>query len=97
MFKRRHEAAATVAITIDGAPHEARAGDSVAAALLAAGAGHLRTTAVTGARRAPYCMMGVCFDCMITLQDGRVEQACQTYAEDGIRLYLPVNSADRAV
>jgi predicted molibdopterin-dependent oxidoreductase YjgC len=40
--------------------------------------------------------MGVCFDCMITLEDGRVEQACQTYAEDGMRIFLPVTRADEA-
>ena len=71
-------------------------GDNVAAALLKAGKTQFRT-AKKHDTRGPYCMMGVCFDCIITLQDGRVEQACQTYAEDGIRLYLPVNRADRTV
>ena len=43
----------------------ARAGDTVAAALLAAGIDHCRTTPVSGAPRAPYCLMGVCFDCLV--------------------------------
>ena len=71
-------------------------GDNVAAALLKAGKIQFRT-AKKHDTRGPFCMMGVCFDCMITLQDGRVEQACQTYAEDGIRLYLALNRAESAV
>ena len=71
-------------------------GDNVAVALLRAGEIQFRT-AKKHDMRGPYCMMGVCFDCMITLADGRVEQACQTYAEDGLRLYLPMSRADKAV
>ena len=54
-----------VAITIDGAPFDARAGDTVAAALLAAGRRAFRTTPVSGAPRGPFCMMGACFDCLV--------------------------------
>ena len=74
----------------------ATAGEPVANVLLNEGFSSFHA-APNGKLRGPYCMMGVCFDCMITLQDGRVEQACQIYAEDGIRLYLMVDSPDRAV
>ena len=53
----------------------ARAGDTVAAALLAAGVDHCRTTPVTGAPRAPYCLMGVCFDCLVTIDGVGSRQA----------------------
>ena len=53
MFKRLAEAGARVAITVDGKAISARAGDTVAAALLVAGIDHCRTTPVTGAPRAP--------------------------------------------
>ncbi len=67
MFKRLAEAAGrSHRVTIDGKAVEARAGDTVAAAMLAAGIEHCRTTPVTGAPRAPYCLMGVCFDCLVT-------------------------------
>src|SRR5215207_8172285 len=39
-----------------------REGTTVAAALLLHAAGPFRTTPVKSAPRAPYCMMGVCFD-----------------------------------
>jgi hypothetical protein len=64
MFQRLPETrGATVRVAIDGQPHEARDGDTVAAAMLAAGFDHCRTTPVSDSPRSPYCMMGVCFDC----------------------------------
>ena len=85
-----------VHLHFDGEAVTAFDGDNLAAALLRSGKVKFRTAAKDDPR-GPYCMMGVCFDCMITLADGRVEQACQTYAEDGLRLYLPMSRADKAV
>ena len=96
MFRRVKPQDDTVTIYIDDKPFSATAGEPVANILLNEGFNSVHT-APNGKPRGPYCMIGVCFDCVITLQDGRVEQACQTYAEDGIRLYLPLNRADRAV
>ncbi|MGE0573870.1 MAG: (2Fe-2S)-binding protein [Reyranella sp.] len=76
MFKRLAEAGAAVAITVDDKPVTARDGDTVAAALLAAGVSPCRTTPVTGAPRAPYCMMGVCFECLVTIDGIGSRQAC---------------------
>src|SRR3979409_2292080 len=67
MFKRLAEGGGAVAITAGGKAASARTGDTVAAALLLAGIDHCRTTPVTGAPRAPYCLMGVCFDCLVTV------------------------------
>ena len=90
MFRRLPEAGEmtgeTLALTIDGARVTARAGDTVAAALLAAGFTHCRTTAVSGARRAPYCLMGVCFECLVTIDGVGNRQACLIQAADGMRV-----------
>jgi predicted molibdopterin-dependent oxidoreductase YjgC len=87
MFRRLHEAdGATVRISIDGQVHHARAGDTVAAALLAAGVGHCRTTAVSGAPRAPYCMMGVCFDCLVVVDGVGNRQGCLVRVQEGMRI-----------
>ena len=96
MFRRIKSQDDTVTIYIDDKPINSIAGEPLEKDNLNEGFSVVHT-APNGKLRGPYCMMGVCFDCMITLQDGRVEQACQTYAEDGIRLYLPLNRADRAV
>jgi sarcosine oxidase subunit alpha len=77
---------ATVAIKIDGHPFSARRGDSVAAALLEVGLDRCRTTPVSGAPRAPYCMMGVCFDCLVTIDGVGNRQACMVRVRDGMEV-----------
>jgi D-hydroxyproline dehydrogenase subunit gamma len=87
MFQRLPEAgAATLAIEVDGRRVAARAGDSVAAALLAVGHAICRTTPVTGAPRAPYCMMGVCFECLMTIDGVGNRQACLVRVAEGMRI-----------
>ena len=77
---------AEVAVTIDGVPFAARAGDSVAAALLASGLLVSRTTAVSGAPRGPFCMMGVCFECMVEIDGRPNQQACLVQVAAGMRI-----------
>jgi predicted molibdopterin-dependent oxidoreductase YjgC len=87
MFRRLPEAAGeTIAFTVNGAHAEARAGDTVAAALLAAGITSCRTTPVSGAPRAPYCLMGVCFECLVTIDGVGNRQACLIPVRDGMRV-----------
>src|SRR5947209_18338448 len=77
MFRRLPEAAGdTIAFTIDGQRAQALAGDTVAAALLSLGIDHCRTTPGVCARRAPYCMMGVCCECRVTIDGVGTRQAC---------------------
>jgi D-hydroxyproline dehydrogenase subunit gamma len=77
MFRRLDSAqGSTIELTIDGQPARASTGDSVAAALLANRASACRTTPVTGSLRGPFCMMGVCFDCLVTIDGLANQQAC---------------------
>lgn len=70
----------------DGRAVRARAGDSIAAALLAAGIPVTRSTPVSGAARGPYCMMGACFECLAVV-DGRPSvQTCMTEVRAGMRV-----------
>ena len=91
MFARRPDLppAAEVPLTIDGAPFVARAGDTVAAALLAAGVQVFRTTPVSAAPRGPYCLMGACFECLVDIDGQRGRQACMTRVAPGMRIALP--------
>ncbi|MDI1286444.1 MAG: (2Fe-2S)-binding protein [Reyranella sp.] len=84
MFKRLADAGVAVAITVDGKHVGARSGDTVAAALIAAGIDHCRTTPVTGAPRAPYCLMGVCFECLVTIDGVGSRQGCLAPVRDGM-------------
>ena len=87
MFRRLPEAAgATLSVSVDGQRIEVRAGDTVAAALLAAGFDHCRTTPVSGAPRAPYCMMGVCFECLVTVDGIGNRQGCLIPVTEGMQI-----------
>ena len=75
-----------VTVSIDGRPHEARAGDTVAAALLASGSASGRVSSVSGSPRGPYCMMGVCFECLVTIDGVGNRQGCLIEVRDGMRI-----------
>lgn len=75
-----------VTIDVDDRAVAAEAGDSVAAALIAAGIATCRTTSVSGASRGPYCMMGVCFDCLVTIDGIGNRQGCLVTVGDGMRV-----------
>ena len=84
MFKRLGDTGSTITLKVDGKPIRARAGDTVAAAMLAAGLDHCRTTPVTGVPRAPYCLMGVCFDCLVTIDGVGSRQGCLVPVQEGM-------------
>jgi predicted molibdopterin-dependent oxidoreductase YjgC len=87
MFKLPPDSgAATVAVTINGKRFDAPRGCSAAAAVLLAGDVPTRTTAVSGAPRAPYCLMGVCFDCLMEINGVPNQQACLIVVTEGMRI-----------
>jgi glycine/D-amino acid oxidase-like deaminating enzyme len=72
-----------VGITFDGRPIPALPGETLAAALTAAGEMVLRHTP-KGAPRGLHCGMGACFDCLVTI-DGRANQrACLAKVSPGM-------------
>jgi len=75
-----------VEIVVDGLPVPAFEGESVAAALFAAGTRVLRTTARHGAPRGLYCGIGVCFECVMTVDRRPNVRTCQTPVRDGLRV-----------
>lgn len=72
-----------VRITLDGESVETIAGISLAAAMLAHSGDASRETA-TGAERTAFCMMGVCFDCLVEVDGTPNTQACMTQVRDGM-------------
>jgi sarcosine oxidase subunit alpha len=89
MFKRSDgDVRRSVTIFVEGTAVEAREGDSVAAALFASGLDVRRATAVSGAPRLPYCMMGVCFDCLITIDGVGNRQGCLVTIADGMQIEI---------
>ena len=87
MFKTLPEAVSeSVTVTINGRPFKAPQGCTAAAAVLLAGETPTRTTPVTGEPRAPYCMMGVCFDCLMEIDGVANQQACLIPVAEGMRI-----------
>ena len=75
---------ARVSLTIDGAACVGRRGDSVAALLLETGHAACRKSSVSGEPRGPYCMMGVCFECLVTIDGVGNRQGCLVRVRDGM-------------
>lgn len=76
---------ATLVFEIDGRIVEAREGDTVASALLAASVRAFRRTR----HRAPrgiFCGMGVCFDCVVTIDGVHSVRACMTAVRSGMKV-----------
>lgn len=73
-------------VYIDGKAIIAHAGDTVAAVLLTTQINSFRRTPISGAPRAPYCMMGVCFDCLVTIDGVGNRQGCLVRVHHGMRI-----------
>lgn len=82
-----------VRLSIDGIEVTASAGETVAAVMLRQADVRTRTTPVTGAPRAPYCMIGVCFDCLAIVDGVHSVQTCLTPVRDGMRVQRQQGSA----
>lgn len=61
----------------------AQPGQSIGAALLAAGHRSWRTTRRQGAPRGLFCGIGICFDCLVTVNGRPNQLACLTEAGQG--------------
>lgn len=68
---------APVTIMVHGAPIVAYPGESLAAALIAAGHWRFGEAEDPARPRTAFCMMGVCQQCLLRV-DGRLVQACLT-------------------
>jgi D-hydroxyproline dehydrogenase subunit gamma len=81
-----------VTIHVDDRPIEAYAGESVAAALLAAGVVRFRSSAERAEPRGPFCLMGVCQECVVLI-DARTVTSCQMPVRAGLRITLSGGAA----
>jgi len=75
-----------IEIIVDGRTVRAFEGESVAAALLAAGKRALRTTSRRGEPRGMYCGIGLCFDCVMTIDGQPNVRTCRTLVRAGMRV-----------
>jgi len=73
-------------IVVDGVRVSAFEGESIAAALLAEGRRATRWTAGSGEPRGYLCGMGLCQDCLVTVDGAPNVRACMTPVREGLRV-----------
>lgn len=90
-IQRAH--AVRVHILVNGHTLEAREGESVAAALLAAGVRTLRTAPRRGEPRGLFCGIGQCYDCLVEIDGEPGQRACMTRVRPGMSIRIPETPA----
>jgi D-hydroxyproline dehydrogenase subunit gamma len=65
-----------IQIQVDGRLVRAYQGETVAAVLVAEGIATFRQTAKHGSPRGLFCGMGICFDCLVTIDGVPNQRAC---------------------
>ncbi len=72
-------------IFLDGRPLQAQPGQTIAEVLLSAGVRTFRYSR-RGSPRGPFCTMGVCFECRMTVDGQPNVRTCMTPAVPGCRV-----------
>lgn len=76
----------TMTVYVDGVPVQARPNETVAALMYRLDRPVCRTTPKNGKPRAPFCLMGVCFDCLAVVDGVPSTQTCMTPVANGMRI-----------
>lgn len=83
-----------ITLYLDGQPLRVPANANLAAALMTHGLRTFRHNPAGGAPRAPYCMMGACFECLVEVDGIPNTQSCLTRVRDGMQVRTTAWSAD---
>lgn len=87
MFRKLHDVGEGIlTVEIDGVSVAADPGETIAAVLMRQTDAWSRLNPVSGRPRAPYCMMGVCFECLAEVDGKASVQTCLTPVRDGTRV-----------
>lgn len=82
---RKAERSDTVSFTVDGRPVSGHAGEMLAVALRGAGIEGFRFSSRDQDPRGPFCLMGVCQECLVWI-DGRRCLSCRVEVQRGIEV-----------
>ena len=94
MFKPidRERAETPLTLTVNGQRIAAATGDTVAMALLKTNIVPFRRTPVSGQPRAPLCLMGACFECLVEIDGQQNVQSCMVEVREGMQVRLPTGA-----
>ena len=73
-------------IEFDGETVKVPAGISLAAVVFYLDVMPARRTSLSASPRAPFCMMGVCFECLLEIDGIGNQRACQVEVKAGMRV-----------
>lgn len=73
-------------LEIDDQPVTAYPGETIATVMIASGQRLLRNSSVSGEPRGLNCGMGICFECLVTVNGRPNLRACITPAQPGDRI-----------
>jgi hypothetical protein len=87
LFRALHSEPRRIHLEFDGEPIAAREQETVASLLLGlVDPHHYRQSRVSAEPRAPLCMMGVCFECLVEIDGQTNQQGCLVRVRDGMRI-----------
>ena len=84
MFRNLYKNSRSITIFFEGSLIQVESGQTVAAALLSKGHLYFRNSPISGQPRAPYCMMGVCYECLLEIDGNSSQQACMIQVCEGM-------------
>lgn len=75
-----------IQISVNGNLIDAYEGETVAVALLAAGISPFRLSQKYKEPRSLYCGMGICYECLVTINGLHAQRACITLVQGGMMI-----------
>lgn len=75
-----------VTVLVEGQPVQAQADETVACVLLRVFGANYRTHGVEDSPRAPYCLMGACFECLAEVDGVPNRQGCMVAVREGMQI-----------
>lgn len=89
-----HQRGPRLNVTVDGEPVEAYAGETAATVLIAAGHIMYQHAATEHPHKCLFCGMGVCFNCVLTINGIPNTRACLTTVTEGMVIETNWSSDD---
>ena len=75
-----------ISFSFNGKPFSGEEGQSIAAALLNSGVTELRKTRFEGEPRTIFCGIGICFDCVVTVNNVANQRSCLVEISEGAEI-----------